>query len=80
MRYVVYALAVALAILHQDFWYWDDTTLVFGFLPVGLAYHCLFSLCAATVWALAVIFAWPSTIEDQVERELHKMEGGEEPK
>lgn len=77
MRYVVYALAVALAILHQDFWYWDDTTLVFGFLPIGLAYHSLFSILAATVWALAVKFAWPSTIEDQVAKELQEMKEGE---
>ena len=35
---------VVLAILHQDFWNWDNKNLVFGFMPVGLAYHALYSL------------------------------------
>jgi hypothetical protein len=54
---------IALTVLHQDFWFWGDTGLVFGFLPVGLAYHIAFSLAAAGVWALAVRFAWPEEIE-----------------
>jgi hypothetical protein len=70
MRYFVYGLAVVLAILHHDFWYWDDRTLLFGFLPIGLAYHAAFSLAAAGVWALAVVFAWPSTIEDIIAEEV----------
>ena len=56
-------MAVVLAVLHQDSWNWDNTTLVFGFLPVGLAYHILFSVLAAVVWALAVKFAWPTHVE-----------------
>ncbi len=46
--------------LHQDFWLWNDRTLLLGFLPVGLAYHAGYSIAAAALWALAVIFAWPS--------------------
>lgn len=64
MRYAIYLCIIALAILHQDVWFWDDRRLLLGFLPIGLAYHALFSVCAATVWALAVKFAWPSTVED----------------
>ncbi len=60
----VYALIAALAVLHQDFWYWDDTTLVMGFLPVGLAYHGLYSLAAAGAWFLALTYAWPSDAEE----------------
>ena len=63
MKCVVYSLVVILAVLHQDFWNWDNATLVFGFLPVGLAYHVLFSILAAIVWAMAVKFAWPTRIE-----------------
>ena len=36
---------------------------MFGFLPIGLAYHALFSLAAGLVWYLAVRFAWPAELE-----------------
>ena len=68
-RWIVVAGVVALAILHQDFWFWDDRTLVFGFLPIGLAYHALLSLAAAGVWALAVCVAWPRHIEEWADDE-----------
>jgi hypothetical protein len=64
MKKLVWILVAALFILHQDFWWWDDRTLVFGFMPVGLFYHAIFSLAAAGVWALALRFAWPSHIEE----------------
>lgn len=56
--------AVALAILHQDFWWWDTDYAVFGFLPVGLGYHVLYSLMAAALWACACAFAWPRVLEE----------------
>jgi hypothetical protein len=34
--------------------------LVFGFLPVALAYHACISLAAAFTWYLATRFCWPS--------------------
>ena len=40
-RKLVYVGIVLLFVLHQDFWLWEDTTLVFGFIPIGLAYHAL---------------------------------------
>lgn len=58
------AAAVLLGILHQDFWFWDDATLVFGFLPVGLFYHAMFSIVAGVLWAAAVKWAWPSHLEE----------------
>ena len=54
---------VFLAIIHQDLWWWQNRTLVFGFLPLALAYHALYSIMAATLWALTVKFAWPGHIE-----------------
>jgi len=63
MRKLVFILAIALFILHQDWWLWADGELVLGFVPIGLAYHALFSILAGVVWALAVKFAWPSDIE-----------------
>ncbi|MBI3474064.1 MAG: hypothetical protein HY013_22130 [Candidatus Solibacter usitatus] len=58
-----------LYLLHQDFWFWRSARpLVFGFLPVGLFYHACYSLAASGwLWAL-VKLAWPSHLEDEVER------------
>ncbi len=49
--------------MHQDVWLWDSKTLVFGFMPAGLAYHAGFSLVASLVWMAALRFAWPSEVE-----------------
>lgn len=59
----VYSLLIVLVILHQDFWLWDNPTLVFGFLPTGLAYHAVYSLATAGVLYLALKHAWPADIE-----------------
>ena len=59
----VYLLLITLALLHQDFWLWDDPTLVLGFLPVGLAYHAVYSLVVAGAWYLTLRYAWPSHTE-----------------
>ena len=58
---------IVLAILHQDFWNWDKATLVFGFMPIGLAYHALYSIVAATFWAIVMKFAWPHHLEEWAE-------------
>jgi len=60
------ALAVlAVVALHQDVWYWTDRRLVFGFLPVGLAWHVGYCLLAAATMALLVRFAWPRPLEEE---------------
>ena len=42
------ALVAAIYILHQDFWNWRKADpLVFGFLPIGLAYQAGYSILAA---------------------------------
>lgn len=69
MRKIVFGLVILLAILHQDFWYWNDGTLVFGFMPIGLFYHIMFSIASGCVWALAVVYAWPEEIIEEVEAE-----------
>ena len=58
-RKLVYAFAFALFVLHQDWWLWDDPSIVLGFLPVGLAYHVAYSLASGLLWFLAVRYAWP---------------------
>ena len=75
MAKLVWALVVAIAILHYDFWYWDDRTLLFGFLPIGLAYHAGFSLVAGLVWMMAVKFCWPAHIEQWADQSMTDSEG-----
>ena len=67
MRKLVIVLAVLLAVLHQDFWLWDNTSLLFGFLPVGLGYHALYSVAAACLAMLAVKYWWPQEAEEGAE-------------
>ena len=65
MKWFVYSLIVLLAIVHQDFWWWDRIDpLVFGFIPIGLAYHAGVSITAAILWALAVKYCWPAIADD----------------
>ena len=54
-----------LYLLHQDVWWWRDARpLLFGFLPIGLAYHAAYCVAVAVLmWALTR-FAWPSHLED----------------
>ncbi|MCE7909527.1 MAG: DUF3311 domain-containing protein [Candidatus Omnitrophica bacterium COP1] len=52
-----------MVILHQDFWLWTRPALVFGFLPVGLAYHIGYSILASVVMWLLVKLAWPAHLE-----------------
>lgn len=57
-------LVVAVYVLHQDFWNWRKyEPLVFGFLPVGLAYHAAYSILASIMMAILVRWAWPSHLE-----------------
>ncbi len=70
MKRLTIGLLVLLAVLHQDFWWWDDGhTLVFGFMPVGLAYHAGVSVAAAGLWALAVRYCWPEHVDSADEPE-----------
>ena len=66
MRYVVWSLVILLVILHQDNWLWEDSRLVFGFLPITLLYHAGISLGAGVTWYLATVFAWPQGLEREV--------------
>lgn len=64
MKYGLAAWVVLVAVLHHDHWNWTNKTLVFGFLPFGLAYHIAFAfLSAFTMWLL-IKFAWPSHLEE----------------
>ena len=56
---------VALYALHQDVWNWRTAhPLLFGFLPIGLAYHAAFCLAAAALMWWLTRVAWPAHLED----------------
>jgi hypothetical protein len=62
-------LVITVYLLHQDCWNWKKVEpLVFGFLPIGLAYHAAYSLVAAGLMWVLVKFAWPREL-DTLERE-----------
>jgi hypothetical protein len=57
-------LVIAVYVLHQDYWNWKQAApLVFGFLPIGLAYHAAYSVLASIMMAILVKFAWPAHLE-----------------
>jgi Protein of unknown function (DUF3311) len=59
-------LVIAVYVLHQDFWNWKKVEpLVFGFLPIGLAYHAAYSVLASILLAILVRFAWPKHLEEE---------------
>jgi hypothetical protein len=60
---IVSAIGV-LYVLHQDLWFWRVARpLVFGFLPIGLAYHAFYCVAIALLmWWLATV-AWPTHLE-----------------
>jgi hypothetical protein len=59
-------LIAALYLLHQDFWFWRQARpLVFGFLPIGLAYHAAFTLATSLVLAGLVKLLWPAALDTE---------------
>jgi hypothetical protein len=73
-------LVAGVYVLHQDFWNWQRIEpLLFGFLPVGLAYHLGYSMLATLMMVVLVRFAWPVHLEKYEPRETsvtnHQREG-----
>lgn len=64
MRWILTLLVLAVIFLHQDTWFWNSKALVLGFLPIGLAYHIVYTLlCAMTMWTL-VLYVWPDHLDE----------------
>ena len=63
-RPLLLVVILVLYALHQDVWFWRDARpLVFGFLPVGLAYHAAYCIAVALLMWLLTRVAWPSHLE-----------------
>ena len=76
IRWILYALAVGVLVLHQDVWNWSRAEpLLMGFLPVGLAYHAAYTIVCSVVMFLFVKFLWPVELEG-AERESSADNGG----
>jgi hypothetical protein len=57
-------LVLTVYVLHQDIWFWRQARpLLFGFVPVGLAYHVLYTLAVSFAMWLLVRYAWPDHLE-----------------
>ena len=64
-KLLLFLLIAGVYLLHQDFWNWKSAEVVFGFLPIGLAYHAGYSVLAALMMAVLVKFAWPEHLEEK---------------
>jgi hypothetical protein len=65
-KLLVLLLILAVYVVHQDFWNWSKPDpLIFGFLPIGLAYHAAYSILASVMMAILVAVAWPKHLEEQ---------------
>ena len=67
MKQAIWIAVVVLLIVHQDVWFWGDTRLVLGFMPVTLLYHMGISLASAIVFFLATKYAWPAALSAENE-------------
>ena len=73
-RFPVYRFALAMVVLgvyvlHQDVWFWQAARpLVFGFLPVGLAYHAAYCVVVAVLMAVLTVMAWPAHLDRDPDR------------
>ena len=63
--FILFLLILGVYVLHQDYWNWNNyEPLVFGFLPLGLAYHAGFAVLCSILLAILVATAWPKHLED----------------
>jgi hypothetical protein len=63
-RLLLALVVVALYALHQDLWFWREARpLVFGFLPIGLAYHAAYCVAIAVLMWVLTRVAWPAHLE-----------------
>ena len=65
VRKLAYATLPALYLLHNDLWFWSDGSRFLG-LPIGLAYHILFTATVVLAMWWLVRSAWPAAELDRL--------------
>ena len=63
MKYIAGLLVLGLLIAQQDYWQWNRSDLVFGFLPYTIAWHSGVCLATAAVWLFITTACWPKQLE-----------------
>ena len=63
-RSILYAGLFLLFVLHQDFWLWNDASMILG-LPIGLTYHAIYCLVVTILMGLLVRHAWPTHLDTE---------------
>lgn len=59
-------IVAVLYVLHQDVWFWRSARpLVFGFLPVGLAWHATYCVAVSLLMLWLTRVAWPAHLEQE---------------
>ncbi len=57
-------IVAVLYVLHQDVWFWRTARpLMFGFLPVGLAWHAAYCVAVSLLMLWLTRVAWPAHLE-----------------
>ncbi len=68
MKLLLVVVVAVLYLLHQDGWFWHESRpLVFGFLPIGLAYHAGYCVAVSLLMWMLTRVAWPSHLERAAE-------------
>ena len=57
---------IVLYLLHNDFWLWDQPTLMLG-IPVGLLYHIGFCIVTSILMMMLVKYSWPRHLDSDGE-------------
>jgi hypothetical protein len=66
--FAVAAWIALLVVLHQDVWLWTNKYLLFGCVPIGLAYHAGFTVVAAITMFAFTRLIWPQHLEEEERR------------
>ncbi len=63
-KLLLFLLVALVYVAHQDIWNWHKADpMLFGFVPIGVAYHAGYAIACAAMMAVLVQFAWPRHLE-----------------
>jgi hypothetical protein len=63
MKPFLYFLLIAMYVLHNDFFTWHESSLIFGF-PAGLFYQIVYCFAATILMLFLVRYAWPANLDE----------------